>query len=358
MGNLFSKSTLIRKLTTRKQKPASTTSEPAPPNALSTISLSTVEKDASTVRSISGGGSTHTVDTQVPVDSIVAEKWQPENYHMMRIDARMDQRRRFHAVEESLYPLPADIQEQDRLELQHLLYRFAFNEQFHMPIHDKMKKTKLKLLDCGCGPGAWMREVAETYPLAELIGIDMAQSLFNGVEVLPNMKFMTGNVLDRLPFDDNTFDGVYQRLLVAAVPKDKWDHVISELIRVTKPGGYIEMCEPDIDLIRMGPNYTRLSSGTSAAMSGRGLNIKIPYEIADKMQAQGVTVLMEKACSFPIGWGGRHGDLHLIHMQQAALSMKPFLSKSFVAASIAECPEYQTYYNAFAIVGQKPLVKA
>ncbi|KAJ3130542.1 hypothetical protein HK098_000107 [Nowakowskiella sp. JEL0407] len=301
---------------------------------------------------------------QVPIDTVVAETWQPEHYHMMRADARLDQKRRFHAVEESVYPLPADIQEQDRLELQHLLYRYAFNELFHMPLHDRMKKEEVLLLDIGCGPGSWMRDVAESFPLAQLYGVDMAQSLFEGVEVLPNMQFFTGDVMGRLPFEDNTFDGVFQRLLIFALPKDKWDYVMNELVRVLKPGGYLELVEPDPLPLQMGPNYSKLCNSLNEAMSNRGLHIKIAYELAPKALATGkLKLVRETACSFPIGWGGQVGQLHLLNTQQSTQSLKPFLSKSFgmtseeydklVTDAMAECAVTQPYYNAYSVVLQK-----
>ncbi|KAJ1559766.1 hypothetical protein HK096_011164, partial [Nowakowskiella sp. JEL0078] len=65
------------------------------------------------------------------VDSIAlneraAEFWQPQTYHMMRPDARLDNLRRFHSIQESPYFLPADMEEQDRLEAQHLVFKHCF----------------------------------------------------------------------------------------------------------------------------------------------------------------------------------------------------------------------------------------
>ncbi|KAJ3128010.1 hypothetical protein HK098_005346 [Nowakowskiella sp. JEL0407] len=275
----------------------------------------------------------------------------------------MDLRRKFHAVENSVYPLPADAQEQDRLSLQHLLYRLAFNELFHMPIHVQMITDGLRILDVGCGPGDWTRDVARSYPLAEVWGLDMAQSLFEGVEVLPNMKFFTGNVLGKLPFPDNTFDGVYQRLLIGGIPKDKWDQVIQELMHLLKPGGYLELCEPDLTYFRTGPNYQKLMNGLNESLAQRGLDPLIARDLPKKMSEAGLKIISQHSCSFPVGWGGKHGDLHLINAHQGVTALKPFLLKSFgvseqeydqlVVDAIAECPQNKTYYNAYSIVGQK-----
>ncbi|KAJ1535830.1 hypothetical protein HK096_001577 [Nowakowskiella sp. JEL0078] len=64
--------------------------------------------------------------TSVTINESIAEAWQPERHHLTRQDARLDSKRRFHAVEGSPYVLPADLQEQDRLELEHMIYSCAF----------------------------------------------------------------------------------------------------------------------------------------------------------------------------------------------------------------------------------------
>jgi ubiquinone/menaquinone biosynthesis C-methylase UbiE len=44
-----------------------------------------------------------------------------------------------------------------------------------------------------------------------------------------------------LPFPDNTFDYVVQRNALYNYTKEEWDNiVIPEMIRVLKPGGWIE----------------------------------------------------------------------------------------------------------------------
>ncbi|KAJ1562522.1 hypothetical protein HK096_008381, partial [Nowakowskiella sp. JEL0078] len=90
---------------------------------------------------------------------------------------------------------------------------------------------------------------------------DMAKTLFDGVETLPNITFATGNILDAYVSDlmikckdpDYHFDAVFQRLLIFGIPKDKWDTLIKELIRVSKPGRFIEIVEIDLNLENTGP---------------------------------------------------------------------------------------------------------
>ncbi|CAG8853328.1 14285_t:CDS:2, partial [Gigaspora margarita] len=48
------------------------------------------------------------------------------------------------------------------------------------------------------------------------------------------------NVLEGIPFEDNTFDFVFQRYLVFGYPKEKWPFIMNEIVRVLKLGGFLE----------------------------------------------------------------------------------------------------------------------
>ncbi|KAJ1553618.1 hypothetical protein HK096_007133 [Nowakowskiella sp. JEL0078] len=98
----------------------------------------------------------------------IAEEWQPQYDHSLRSDARLDNLRRFHNIKESPYFLPADIEEQDRLEVQHLISTHYFGGLFRMPIKEILLKPGTKILDVGCGPGSWVRDMAVAYPLCDV----------------------------------------------------------------------------------------------------------------------------------------------------------------------------------------------
>lgn len=55
--------------------------------------------------------------------------------------------------------------------------------------------------------------------------------------------FSYGNVVKGLPYADNTFDFVHMRLLILALRKEEWPIAIKEVIRVTKPGGMLQLTE-------------------------------------------------------------------------------------------------------------------
>ncbi|CAG8806586.1 1593_t:CDS:2, partial [Gigaspora rosea] len=81
------------------------------------------------------------------------------------------------------------------------------------------------------------------YPTAKIIGIDISSNQPTQIKPI-NFEFIKANALEGLPFEDNTFDFVFQRFLVSGYTTDKWPYVISEIVRVLKPGGFVELCEP------------------------------------------------------------------------------------------------------------------
>ncbi|KAG0173195.1 hypothetical protein DFQ30_008584 [Apophysomyces sp. BC1015] len=99
-----------------------------------------------------------------------------------------------------------------------------------------------RILDVGCGPGTWIMDIATEYPTSEFIGIDMCDVFPTNIRP-PNVTFQVGNVLERLPFPDNSFDFVNIRLFIIALKKEQWPIVFAELFRVTKPGGCIQSTE-------------------------------------------------------------------------------------------------------------------
>jgi ubiquinone/menaquinone biosynthesis C-methylase UbiE len=73
-----------------------------------------------------------------------------------------------------------------------------------------MLRKGSKILDVGCGPGTWSMEIAGEYPKSTVIGIDMTP-LFPR-EIKPsNCAFYQCNLLNKLPFEDSSFDYVFMR---------------------------------------------------------------------------------------------------------------------------------------------------
>ncbi|KAF0542488.1 S-adenosyl-L-methionine-dependent methyltransferase [Gigaspora margarita] len=191
--------------------------------------------------------------------------------------------RRYHNVESATYFLPNDSEECDRLHLQHSMERFIWQSNFSSPVENLLNQDGTMVLDSGTGAGSWVLEMAAKYTKSKFIGMDISQ-VQPEENKPPNVEFIQGNLLERLPFDDNTFDFIFQRFLFVGIPADKWPSVINELVRILKPGGYLELVENDLHYETMGPASRKLIEAFTILFHEHGLNPSACYKIQNYLE--------------------------------------------------------------------------
>lgn len=132
------------------------------------------------------------------------------------------------------YILPWNRDEANRLDFQHYLLRQAMSGIYRAPI-----QRVRNILDVGCGTGRWAQEMAQAFPEANVIGLDIFEAPEDNVSIKPiNYQFVMADALKGLPFSPFQFDFVHQRSLGYAIPSTGWHQVVNELVRVTRPGGW------------------------------------------------------------------------------------------------------------------------
>ncbi|KAI9469332.1 S-adenosyl-L-methionine-dependent methyltransferase [Zychaea mexicana] len=156
-------------------------------------------------------------------------------------DSIIRQGRAFHNVSESIYWLPNDDEEIDRLVGQHFALKTLFEGNVAKEILPTLENGA-KILDVGCGPGTQIMDLATEFPDCELFGVDFCDVFPSDIRP-PNVQFLHANVLERLPFDDNTFDFVNMRFFMLALRQEEWVIALKEIHRVLKPGGYFQSLE-------------------------------------------------------------------------------------------------------------------
>ena len=208
------------------------------------------------------------------------------------------------------YNLPRDLEEMNRLDFQHYLFRSALRGNFAAPLH-----YPRAVLDVGAGTGRWAREMAQLFPQARVIALDVNQPPADTTpgatpEPIPsNYIFQPGNVLEGLSFPDGSFDFTHMRLLVSAIPHDRWPMVIQELARVTAPGGWVESVEPTLPTDG-GPVAEQLMDWIRAISLRRGVEIADASRVADLMLLAGLQQVSTRTIQIPCGaWGGRVGKM-------------------------------------------------
>ncbi|ORZ03085.1 S-adenosyl-L-methionine-dependent methyltransferase [Syncephalastrum racemosum] len=163
--------------------------------------------------------------------------------------------RKYQNFSDSTYWLPSDDEEMDRLVGQHFAIKALYDGNIIkeaiplIPLHNGAQ-----ILDVGCGPGTWIMDVATEYPESEFTGIDMCPVFPTDIRP-PNVNFQYGNVMERLPFDDNTFDLINMRFFILALRKEDWDVVLPELHRILKPGGVLQSLESS--MLESGTDFVR-----------------------------------------------------------------------------------------------------
>ncbi|CAG8678256.1 7516_t:CDS:2, partial [Paraglomus occultum] len=101
------------------------------------------------------------------------------------------------------YYLPRDQKEVERTYDRNYIDKIIWKGNYSAPVSDNLS-LGANVLDVGCGAGAWIVNMALEYPASVFVGIDIAPLFPENYP--PNMAFLKCDILDGLPFPDNTFD--------------------------------------------------------------------------------------------------------------------------------------------------------
>lgn len=232
------------------------------------------------------------------------------------------------------YVLPKDLDETNRLDFQHYMLRSFFRSNYLAPISQPRD-----ILDVGCGTGRWAMEMATEFLDANVIGADIApppitDNIPSGAPAALNYTFVQGNVLGNLPFADNTFDFVHQRYLILAIPAARWPRVVNELLRVTHPGGWIELIETAPP--SGAPAIDQLATWGKQLVGKRGIDMAMAAQIGPLLTAAGATQVSARTYTIPVGKpGGRIGSMMVVDYLSALAGIRGPLASLGIASEAA-----------------------
>jgi ubiquinone/menaquinone biosynthesis C-methylase UbiE len=203
------------------------------------------------------------------------------------------------------YILPKDKAEGDRLDLQHHLLKVVVGKNYRAPI-----RQPRAILDVACGTGIWAREMAQQFKRAQVIGFDIDRTPLEAAlarlgpsgQFPANFKFMEADALQRFPFEDEQFDFTHARFISPFVPIARWPHVVAEMVRVTKRGGYVELVDLEqfLPLTKSQACLTLMSAVEGLAVS-RGMDTHVGDKLGHFLRQAGATHIQERR--FIIGAG-------------------------------------------------------
>ncbi|CAB4381474.1 unnamed protein product [Rhizophagus irregularis] len=221
---------------------------------------------------------------------------------------------------EMKYPLPATAEEKKMwLEDPHYLIRHLWQNNFSSPVEEILKRGA-NVLDIGCGAGTWSLEMAKHYPESNFIGVDIAP-IFPTNHHEKNLKFSLGNIIEGLPFEDNTFDLVFARLVGDSFSQKEWEEtVLRELLRLTKSGSWLEIMQNDSELSRCGKNLEKMNQ----ALLAINMNNSICEKFEDWLLGDNqVSSINHEIAISPIGtWAGKTGEFGVSYIRHLSSKMK------------------------------------
>lgn len=220
------------------------------------------------------------------------------------------------------YILPSDGEELNRLDFQHYMLRYALKGNFATPL-----RQPREILDVACGTGRWATEVAMLFPQANVIGFDVTplstDSSSTGARP-DNFAFIQGNMLEGLPFPDNTFDFTHQRLVIAALPANQWQRQTRELLRVTRLGGWVELVEGGA--VHGAPGVDTLNAVGNRMTEKRGISLDSVTKLDEYLRQAGAQRVESRIIQLPVGQkAGRLGALAEADYLAIVTSMRGYL---------------------------------
>jgi len=138
------------------------------------------------------------------------------------------------------------------------------------------------ILELGSGSGLWAIEAAHQFPKAHVTAVDL-QPIPR--ELPSNIEMRTLNLVDPLPFPEESFDIIHARAVFMHLPGAA--KVLIHIIGLLKPGGWLVLDEQDIQFTGAGPATAQIVEALKDKMRTRGTTFgRITY--AETCLAMGV----------------------------------------------------------------------
>ncbi|KAF5017330.1 hypothetical protein F66182_10759 [Fusarium sp. NRRL 66182] len=136
--------------------------------------------------------------------------------------------RRYHQYRNGTYPIPNDDAEQNRDDMKHAMMLELTDD------------NPQKIIDLATGTGIWAIDVADKFPSASVIGVDL--SPIQPTWVPPNLRFIVDDIEDEW-MHGHDFDFVHMRCISPWL-KDQVK-VLRQAYEHMRPGAWIEIQELD-----------------------------------------------------------------------------------------------------------------
>ncbi|KAK1510259.1 methyltransferase domain-containing protein [Colletotrichum abscissum] len=244
--------------------------------------------------------------------------------------------RRYHSYRHGRYPMPNDETEQSREDMKHtMLLELTDGKLIYAPIGE----TPQRIIDIGTGTGTWAIQVADLFPAAEVLGIDL--SPIQPTWIPPNVKFLVDDAEDEWLNGDD-FDYVHLRSVAPALRK--LDRVLTQAYEHMKPGAWIEFQELhgqvhcDDGTMPEDDKLEEFYELTVEAFAGLGIMFHIARDLRPHLEAAGFKDIHCEVKKIPVGTWPKDKTMRLIgqYMKGVVADAIPaFAGKPFEAHGIS-----------------------
>ena len=173
------------------------------------------------------------------------------------------------------------------------------NHFIHAPL-----QSPHHLIDIGCGSGIVTCQLGNTYPAAQVYGVDLSP-VPPGPKP-PNVEYITGDVRQLLNRDKRlalgSADFVFSRLLVLGMTD--WAAYVQDMASLLLPGGWVEMQDYALDWYLHGAHCSGEWGWLKAlflAAQQKGLDLYCGRNVKEYMQQAGLVDISVKEYRVPMG---------------------------------------------------------
>ncbi|KNG82022.1 hypothetical protein ANOM_010255 [Aspergillus nomiae NRRL 13137] len=150
------------------------------------------------------------------------------------------------------YVFSRDYLDNNRINLQHYLVVQLFGYRIHPSI--PTQSPDLRIADVGTGTGIWLTDLAGELPKsARLDALDISFAAAPLPEMLPpNVSLHQWDVKTDVPEHlMGVYDVVHLRFFAFVIQEHELDMILERLLKLLKPGGYIQWTDIDISSLRL-----------------------------------------------------------------------------------------------------------